>query len=231
MLDGYERYAVYAAPDRATPLGAFGASWLGWDAEAGVELRRPAIDALPEPIEALTVSASRYGFHGTLKAPFRLAEGRTPEGLAAAVAALAAELRPIDAPLRLADLHGFIALRPAEPSPDLAAIAFACVSRLDAFRAPPSEADLARRRASGLSPRQDAHLARWGYPYVDDEFHFHLTLTKRLEPDPGAAAIAALSPHLAEALAAPWRFDSLCLFGDPGGGAHFRLLSRFPMGG
>ena len=31
---------------------------------------------------------------------------------------------------------------------------------------PPSEAELARRRAAGLTPRQDELLMRWGYPYV-----------------------------------------------------------------
>lgn len=34
-------------------------------------------------------------------------------------------------------------------------------------------AGLARRRERPLSPQQEIYLARWGYPYVLEEFRFH----------------------------------------------------------
>ncbi len=42
--------------------------------------------------------------------------------------------------------------------------------------------ELQRRRAANLTPRQEFLLMHWGYPYVLDEFRFHMTLTRRL-PD------------------------------------------------
>ena len=56
-------------------------------------------------------------------------------------------------------------------------------------------ADLERRRKSGLSERHDTYLVRWGYPYIFDEFRFHLTLSNKLEDDTegtGAALAAFL---------------------------------------
>ena len=32
-----------------------------------------------------------------------------------------------------------------------------------------------------LTPRQRDYLDRWGYPYVMEEFRFHMTLTGRLD--------------------------------------------------
>src|SRR3546814_16854276 len=55
-----------------------------------------------------------------------------------------------------------------------------CVRAFDRFRAPPSETALARRRAAGLSARQEANLQAWGYPYVMEDFRLHFTLTGRI---------------------------------------------------
>ncbi len=227
----FARYAVYAAPAPTEPLGAFGAAWLGWDAEAGRAVPRFAVDGLPEPVESLTVEARRYGFHGTLKAPFRLAAGRRPSELRDALRATAAGVRPVAVRLVLAERHGFVALRPADPAPELAAAAQTCVERLDAFRAPSTEAELARRRAAGLTASQEENLRRWGYPYVGRDFHFHFTLTRRLDPAAAAGVVAALAPSLEPILAAPFALDALCLFGDPGDGAPFTLVDRVPLGG
>lgn len=231
-LAGCARYAVYAAPPADSPLGAFGAAWLGWSAEASAPVARLEIAGLPEPLAALTVNAARYGFHGTVKAPHHLADGATPEALFDALAAFAAARPQIPLPpLALAIDHGFVALRLSRPSAELNALAMDVVETLDAFRAPPSDAELAKRRAAGLTPRQDANLLRWGYPYVGPDFHFHLTLTKRLSPDAAAAVCAALAEPLAPILAEPWTLGDLALFGDPGAGGHFKLLARAALNG
>jgi hypothetical protein len=89
---------------------------------------------------------------------------------------------PVTIPsLEVRRLGGFIAVVPTEPSAALADLAAATVAALDPFRAPPSEAELARRRKARLSDRQEALLMKWGYPYVMEEFRFHLTLTGRLD--------------------------------------------------
>jgi hypothetical protein len=111
-------------------------------------------------------------------------------------------------------LGGFIAVVPTEPSAALADLAAATVKALDPFRAAPSEAELARRRKARLSDRQEVLLKKWGYPYVMEEFRFHLTLTGRLDPDTADRARAALARHFAEVLPKPWTIGSLCLVGE-----------------
>jgi putative phosphonate metabolism protein len=222
-IDGYRRYAVYYAPEPDTALAAFGAAWLGWDAETRAERAHPALPGLPRPVADLTAAPRRYGFHGTLKAPFRLAPGRTPAELDAALAALAAAERAFELPpLRLEALGPFLAIVPAAPAPRLDAIAATCVAAIDAFRAPLGPEERARR-AEGLSPAQRRLLDRWGYPFVMEEFRFHLTLTGPLEtPDRDATAVA-LDRVLAPILAERQCFSSLCLFGEPATGP-FHLL-------
>ncbi len=227
----FERYAVYWAPEAGSPLAEFGAAWLGWDADTSTDAPRLNIAGLPAPIEDLTASARRYGFHATLKPPFRLAEGMSRAGLESTLETLAAA--PVfEAPaLELRTDLGFAALRPCAPCPALDALAARCVTELDEFRAPPTEAELRHRRKAGLTDAQEAHLLRWGYPYVLDQFQFHVTLAGPLPPEDFAALAGALAPHLAAAIGAPWTLREICLFGDPGAGQPFHLLRRFPLKG
>ncbi|WP_118132916.1 DUF1045 domain-containing protein [Oceanicella sp. SM1341] len=230
-----KRYGIYYAPPAGSALARFGAGWLGWDAEARQPARLASLPPLPLDQEAVTATPRRYGFHGTLKPPFALAPGTDAAGLIAALEALAARTAPFEiAPFAPSLEHGFLSLRPSAPSAELEALATACVRELDAFRAPPSEAELARRRKAGLSATHEALLARWGYPYVMEEFRFHLTLSGHLGTADAAALRDALAPLLGP-LTAPQRstpepVHELCLFGDPGDGP-FHLLRRFPLRG
>lgn len=230
-LEGYRRYAIYFAPEKGGALARFAASWLGYDAETGETLARPEVEGLPAPIESLTTSPARYGFHGTLKAPFRLAEGTTPAALDAALAEFAAnEPVPEPMPLKLGAGTGFVAFRPAEPVPAFDALAFRIVQAFEPFRAPLNGDELDRRLRAPLSARQRDLLEAWGYPYVDDQFRFHMTLSNRQSPEDAAAIIEALTPHVAGLIRAPMPIRDLCLFGDPGEGRPFRLLTRHPIG-
>ncbi len=230
-IEGYARYAIFWAPPAGSGLARFGAAWLGWDAETGREVAQPAL-ALPRSLAEITHSPRRYGFHATLKPPFRLAEGADAAALDRALAALAARAPPATAPgLAPSARLGFLALMPAGPAPALDVLAAACTRGLERDCAPPDAAELAQRRACGLTPRQEHNLTRWGYPYVLDDFRFHLTLGGDLRPgeaEPLIEAVMALAaPHLAPVL----HLDDICLFGDPGGGEGFRLLRRYPLTG
>ncbi|TPE52127.1 DUF1045 domain-containing protein [Amaricoccus solimangrovi] len=224
------RWAVYVAPKMNSALARFGADWLGWDAQAGRARKGLEVAGLPAPRETLTEPPRRYGFHGTLKPPFVLAEGREPAALDAEITALAREFAPFDLPLAVGTLGDFLALVPARPVPELDHLARACVTWLDAFRAPPSPSEIARRRPDRLTESQRAHLETWGYPFVLSDFRFHLTLTGPLPEAERAATARALAPLIDEALARSCRVEDICLFGEDLNG-NFHLLKRFPLAG
>lgn len=221
----YSRFAVYYVPP-AGPLADFGASWLGWDVVHGQLTRQPDLPDLRD----ITMTPRKYGFHGTLKPPFRLKEGRTVADLDKAVAELAASLAPaVCDGLALTSLGRFLALTPQGDTETLQRVAAACVSALDGFRAAASDAELARRRASGLTARQDALLVQWGYPYVMEEFRFHLTLSGQL-PEPEITTWSGTVQKFLPKLPAPFILDQIALCGEREDG-HFEMLHCYTLAG
>ncbi|ADZ68857.1 DUF1045 domain-containing protein [Polymorphum gilvum] len=228
------RYALYYTAPHDDGLTRSGAAWLGRDAVSGVALPLPPIHGLTaDRVAELTAEPRRYGFHATLKPPFALAEGSTEAQLRQAFASFAARTAPFEIPgLAVSRLGSFLALTPVASAPALDALAAGCVRAFEPFRAPLSDADIARRRASGLSPRQDDYLRAWGYPYVFEDFRFHMTLSGRLE-DPGEAAVlhVAADRHFAALTGRPRTIDSLGLFVEPERGAPFRVLEILSLTG
>lgn len=226
------RYAIYLAPPADSALWRFGCSWLGRDPETGEDLPQPAVAGLtPERLRAITASPRRYGFHATLKPPMRLAEGTSLEALIEALGAFARDRRPFTAPPVVPrSLGGFLAFVPSAPAPDLNALADDCVRAFDRFRMPPSPAELARRLAAGLTARQQALLREWGYPYVLDEFRFHLTLTGRLAEPERSRVLADLSTRTAGLATQPLAVEGVALYVQEHPDAPFTLMRRFPFG-
>ncbi|WP_116132095.1 DUF1045 domain-containing protein [Tropicimonas sp. IMCC34043] len=229
-MDGFTRYALFYAPPPG-PLAEFCAAWLGWDPRQGRKVAHPALPGLPMPAAEITETPHKYGFHATLKPPFRLAEGFDVAELHNAAEALAATLPAvlIDG-LRLGSIEGFLALLPEGEATGLALLAARIVEALDVFRAQPEEDELARRRAGGLSSRQEALLQRWGYPYVMEEFRFHMTLSGRLPATEIEAVKACLGPVLEPLLPRPFRIREFCLFGE-GQDGRFHNLHRYTLSG
>ncbi|MGR3374588.1 DUF1045 domain-containing protein [Pseudooceanicola nanhaiensis] len=229
-MQDHRRFALYYLCPPG-PLADFGAAWLGWDVAEGRAVAHPDIAGLPEPAAEITATPRKYGFHGTIKPPFRLSEGRSAEGLLAEARALCARLAPVELEgLTLARLGHFLALTPAGGTGALSSLAAACVEGLDDFRAPAPEAELARRRARGLTQRQEENLLRWGYPYVMQDFRFHMTLSGRLAPEALDATAKAIAPHLTPHLPAPFRIGALALVGADAAD-RFHLIERLPLGG
>jgi|HubBroStandDraft_6_1064221.scaffolds.fasta_scaffold161858_2 putative phosphonate metabolism protein len=233
MTDAQARYAIYFVPAANCDLYRFGSAMLGYDCYSGEDVPTPAdagIDA--ESWRRLTEEPRRYGFHATLKAPFRLAPGCSEAELVQAFFAFAQRERTptrIDPDIRL--LGTFTAIVPCEPSAPLAALAERCTTELDPFRAAMPAAER-ERRAAGLSARQVHHLDRWGYPYVFEDFRFHMTLTGRLPPAQQDAVLALLRRHFARSCGDhPIAIDRLGLFKQEHADARFRVLHHAEIGG
>jgi hypothetical protein len=131
-------------------------------------------------------------------------------------------------------LAEFIALRPVPlllPTHPLRRLADACVTELDAWRAPPSPEELQRRLAAPLAASQRELVQRYGYPHVLAHWRFHMTLSDVLPPDaPLRGALhSAATQHFAAALGQPLTCDALSLFAEPVPGQPFRLLQRYPL--
>lgn len=221
----FERYAIYFTPQG--DLARYGAAWLGWDVATGEPVAHPLVGDLD--LADLTQTPRKYGFHGTIKPPFHLATGTDLAGLSKALAHLTGRFARVEmAGLQVSRLGRFLALTPVGDADALARLAGEAVMRLDPFRAPPTTAELARRRASPLSPAQDRNLRDWGYPHVLDTFRFHMTLTGRLKtPD---AILPLVAAHFAPCLPTPFVIDSLTLVGQRTDGM-FEEIQRYTLAG
>jgi putative phosphonate metabolism protein len=226
------RYALYLAPPAESELHRFARSWLGRDAITGEAVAQPFVEGVPaDKLREITASPRRYGFHGTIKPPFRLASGRDGAGLHEAARLFAAAWPAFEIDLEVQSLRGFLALMLRAPSAELDAFAAACVRDFEPFRASLAEAELDNRRRSPLTPRQLAHLEQWGYPYVMEDFVFHMTLTEKLHHNLHDRVLTDLCARTRELTALPWRVDALCIFEEPKPGADFHLTARYPLAG
>ena len=221
------RYAIYFAPEKNSRWRKFGAGWLGRDEHDSSRLPQAAQGSLSaEQRVTITQEPARYGFHATLKAPFHLTPEHTEDDLSRRLNALASTLRPVPlGAMRVTALGNFVALVPAAEPPGLRALANACVTDLDAFRAPLQDEDRQRRLASQLDQRQLELLALYGYPHVMDRFRFHMTLTGPLEPAMASRVIDAVTDQVTQLnTTEPLCLDRLCLFVERGSGAPFHRI-------
>jgi putative phosphonate metabolism protein len=178
------RFAIYFIPPPASALYEFGSAVLGYDCYSGKDVPSPPAHGFTE-IEwrQWTEEPRRYGFHATLNAPFRLRSEFGEDDLVDELDRFAGACdAPPPLPVSLTLFNDFAALTPADRAPGLTALADSCVQFFDKFRMPLTEAERNRRLGQNLTARQIEHLERWGYPYVFEEFAFHMTLTGRLPP-------------------------------------------------
>jgi putative phosphonate metabolism protein len=222
------RYAIYYVPAPGSDLDRFGAQLLGYDAFSGEEQPFPnGIGQIVPDWRDLTRDPRKYGFHATLKAPMALAPGRTEAELLAACESFANTPRSIPVIRPVVDsISGFIAVTPAEPSADLERLAADCTREFDSFRAPLTPEDRARRSPSRLTPKQQKHLDRWGYPYVMEDFRFHLTLTGRLEAERRETLLTVLRQRFAALKITALAVDRIALFRQDGADSRFRIVKH-----
>lgn len=190
------RYALYLTTPPDAPLTRAAEAWLGRSAYTGATSDPAA------PTAAAAHVPARYGFHATLRAPFRLAEGVSEADLRAAFDAHAAACTPEIARLTVGRLGAFLALLAADNAP-LAQTAEATLRAFEPLRAPQTAEERARRNPDRLDERGRALLDQWGYPHVMERFTFHMTLSGPLDPAAADAVAAAARAHFDPLLEAP----------------------------
>ena len=227
----YPRYAIYFTTARGDVLDRFGAELLGYDAWSGSDLPfSPDVTSAEPDWRELTEDPRKYGFHATLKAPFALAEGKTEAELMAACAAFAETPRSIPTIAPVVDsISSFIAVIPKERSRELEQLAADCVIAFDDFRAPLTADDRARRKPERLTERQRDYLDRWGYPYVMEEFRFHMTLTGRIESPRRERVLSMLKQRFSAIGLERLAIDAIAVFRQDDGQSRFHIVERWPL--
>lgn len=212
------RYAIYLTSPRDAALTEAASRWLGRCAFTGVETPPEA------PAAADPAVPARYGFHATMRAPFRLAPGHDEAELRATFGRFAASEGIIPVALEVATIGNFVAL----VAPDQRRVAGAHEAALEAFeplRAPLGPAELARRHPDRLDARGLALLDAYGYPHVLERFRFHMTLSGPVAPDAidgvRETAAAAFAPFTGRPQ--PLHF---ALYAEPEAGGPFTIIAE-----
>jgi 2'-5' RNA ligase len=102
-----------------------------------------------------------------------------------------------------------------------------CTRDFDSFRAPLSSEDRARRKPEKLTERQRNYLDRWGYPYVMEEFRFHMTLTGRLDAERRGPILEMLRGRFARLGFETLTIDRIALFRQDDAKARFRIVGEW----
>lgn len=218
------RYAVYLTPPPGTKLADVGACWLGYDCHSAKSVNQAPIPGLPE----VTREPARYGFHGTLRAPFELREGCLVDDLLDAADQFARLQQPLALDLAPRALGRFLALLPHDPVP-ITALQAALLPAVERYRAPLSEYDRQRRLRTPMSEAQRALLEEWGYPYVLQEFRFHMTLTEALSQGEREWFQNRACEHFGTAPARRVTDLGLAVVIQPDRKSPFRTLSFYPL--
>jgi putative phosphonate metabolism protein len=220
------RFAIYFIPPADTPLYRFGASFIGYDCNIGEDLTPPDFGLDTAEWTELTRAPRTYGFHATLKAPFHLAPRTSEGGLLTEFRKFAATPRaiPVLDPV-VRSLGQFVAVVPGTANPAIDLLAADCVTAFDRFRRPLDAQERHNRLRDGLSGRQTEHLDRWGYPYVFEDFRFHMTLTGPVAAERRGQIVALLQERFgAVGGNAPLLVRQLALLRQDAPSSRFRVI-------
>jgi putative phosphonate metabolism protein len=232
FVDQGPRYAIYFVPPARSKLYGFGSSILGYDCYTGATVEFPDTSVGTVNWSELTKEPRRYGFHATLKAPFHLLPSRSEQQLIKALqdfARLGHAVRRFVPAVRL--LSGFFAVVPRDAEPAIEALAASCTTIFDAYRAPITPQERARRIALKLNEEQIRNLDRWGYPYVLSQYQFHMTLTGKVPARRRKSILSILlKTFRQDGVEAEIAIDRVALVKQEGPEASFRLISDAALG-
>ena len=228
MEEYYKRYAIYYAPLENSELDVFGKCWLGWDPYKGLETTKSDLSSSPnlQKFSRFVFAPKQYGFHGTIKAPFRLKDGYTYNDLENKVCEISKQIHSFHLDeLIIKKLGNFIALIPTN-NLKVNELSNKFVKGLDYLRDELSEDELKKRNPEKLTPNQKKMLYKWGYPYVFNEFKFHLTLTSKLNIEEIDGVFKSLQNILKQVNLSKINFNNICIFGQKSD-EKFYFIKRF----
>lgn len=234
LVQDSPRYAVYFIPGDDSELAAYGNSVLRRTAN-GNDFLNPDYQFAGEEInkkngvwQRITSTPRHYGFHATLKAPFELTKAYRESDLLSAVEALshrhaACSLSSLK-PMRLASFAALMINE--EEQRNIAELASEVVKTLEPFREPLSMQDIARRKPDSLTERQRNMLERFGYPFVMEEFRFHMTLSDKLT-ESDTVFYDWLILEYEKSITKPVVLDRLAVSYQPNRASRFRRIAEF----
>ena len=93
-----------------------------------------------------------------------------------------------------------------------------------------NEAERQRRR--NLSLAEEANLEAWGYPYVMEQFRFHMTLTGHLgreDSEDSEDVRQTANAHFAEHIQVPYQIRDICVMGEAAESGRFHVIKRIAL--
>lgn len=209
------RHAIFFAPADDSPLGIYGATVLRRRATDPGEWTNPQIPVNFDNTavwRACVETPARYGFHATLQAPFELHPAYTYQTLLDELEVFCSQQQPLLltelAPRRT---RRFDALAFDTQPLEVKEFASTCVQRFNKYCAPLHPQDIVRRQKKALSPTQLSNLEQYGYPYIFDDFNFHMTLSGTM-PDDDNGHLQWLRVLFDEMVTETPLLDRLCVF-------------------
>ena len=228
-----ERFAIYFTLEPTDPIYLLASIWLGYDLWSGKvvdQSNSPLLDENLTSYSAQTSNPRQYGFHATLKPPFRLKQGESLVELDQALQNFSQQTSAFECePLSIQQLGQFLSLCPPKPCQKLNKLAEQCVKTFDRFRAPLNQVEIKKRKPEQLSEPQKKYLEQWGYPFVCDEFQFHMTLSDKLRNPELEEISNYLKNRFSTVLGKPLVINQLCLCQQSDNNNRFRIIKQYPL--
>jgi hypothetical protein len=236
-MTNYKRVAIYFLPKKNSSLENFGKNLLGRDINKKKKIsltRRQKyfinrgftyFDELKDYCE----QPAKYGFHATLKAPFRLKRNVKTKNFYDVISHIAAQHSRFKIKgLKIVYSKKFTFITSRKPNKLLINLESDLVKHLDTFRAELNKTEIKKRIPDSLTFKQNKYLKEWGYPFVFDQFKFHMTLMNQNNNKLSNKQKLELEKLIYKISNNVIEFNEISLLGENKNG-HFEEIKRFKL--
>ena len=236
-MTNYKRVAIYFLPKKNSSLENFGKNLLGRDINKKKKIsltRRQKyfinrgftyFDELKDYCE----EPAKYGFHATLKAPFRLKRNVKTKNFYDVISHIAAQHSRFKIKgLKIVYSKKFTFITSRKPNKLLINLENDLVKHLDTFRAELNKTEIKKRIPDSLTFKQNKYLKEWGYPFVFDQFKFHMTLMNQNNNKLSNKQKLELEKLIYKISNNVIEFNEISLLGENKNG-HFEEIKRFKL--